>query len=80
MFAHFGTECVRCGSKEELHLDHVNQDGKEHRALLASRGIYQSGEHFYRHLLAVNFDTDGYELQVLCGPCNRRKSGMRPSG
>lgn len=83
VFGHFGTACVQCGSGDDLHLDHVNQDGKEHRDLLRSRGIYQSGEHFYRHLIKVNFDTDGYELQVLCGPCNRgRKHSMNttPAG
>ena len=76
VFAHFGDECVECGSKENLTLDHVNNDGGKHRAELRARGLSAAGGgwHFYKYLVDNQFDTDGYELQTLCNSCNISKA------
>lgn len=64
VFAHYGLECVCCGESEIVFLtiDHMNNDGAEHR-----REIGRSGIRFYRWL-TKNGLPDGY--QTLCFNCN----------
>lgn len=73
---HYGRECVCCGETEVrfLTLDHINNDGNEHRKSLGLR----SGYAFYQWM-----EKNGYPntLQVLCWNCNMGKyfnGGMCP--
>lgn len=76
VFEHFGTRCVKCGSADRLELDHVNNDGMEHRKEL---GLPGGGHRFYRYLVLNDFRTDRYELQVLCHECHKAKTILERS-
>lgn len=67
VFDHYGRECACCGATEYLSIDHVNGDGKQHRAELGGR---RSSQPFYTWLVRNGFP-GGY--QVLCVPCNSSK-------
>lgn len=70
---HYGDRCSCCEEAEMdfLTLDHVNDDGAEHR-----RETGKQGSNFYRWLVKNNFPDD-YELRVLCFNCN---NGRRVAG
>lgn len=71
-FDHYGRECVCCGETEEafLTLDHINNDGSEHRKKMgSSRG---SGTRMKQWLVSNNFPEE-YQIQVLCANCNLAK-------
>jgi hypothetical protein len=61
---HYGGCCSRCGLSDldVLNIDHVNDDGRKHRALAGSR--------LYRWIKRNHFPSD---LQVLCANCNLKK-------
>lgn len=67
--AYGGFKCSCCGETGEsfLAIDHINNDGAEHRKKL-SQG---TGSRFYQWLSSNNFP-DGF--QVLCFNCNHSKS------
>lgn len=67
VFKHYGGKCVCCGitTPEFLEVDHVNNDGKEHRKT--------TGRHVYTWIIKNGFPTD---LQLLCANCNRSKSKL----
>jgi hypothetical protein len=65
VFNHYGRECACCGTTERLTIDHVNGDGKQHRAQI---GIGASV--LYRWLVANRLPSG---FQTLCDPCNRSK-------
>lgn len=65
VFSHYGWTCACCGSAERPSIDHVNGDGKEHRAAIASGSI-----NLYRWLVRNNFPSG---FQTLCMPCNSSK-------
>jgi hypothetical protein len=67
----YGGKCMCCGEKalEFLSIDHIYNDGKQHRASL--NGLVGSG--FYRHLKKNGFP-DKDRLQVLCYNCNGAKA------
>ncbi|SRR5258706_9542983 len=67
---YFGGCCVCCGedSLEFLTLDHINNDGAEHRKQFKD----SFGDKLYSNLLRNNF-TSKYELQILCWNCNLAK-------
>jgi hypothetical protein len=72
----YGRKCACCGESEPafLCLDHVNDDGYEHRKELFGRNIV-SGVKFYKDIIRRGFpDT----LQVLCQNCNWGK--RQPNG
>jgi len=71
---HYGHACACCGATENLSIDHVNGDGREHReALFGSQGGASTS--MYRWLARNGFP-DGF--QTLCRPCNTSKgSGER---
>lgn len=48
-------------------LDHVNEDGKEHREKLVREGLRRGG--IYQWLFKNRFPDD-FKLQVLCRNCN----------
>jgi hypothetical protein len=61
----YGDHCVCCGESEGsfLTIDHINNDGAEHRRLT---GIKNGGTVFYRWLIRNDFPKD---FQVLCWNC-----------
>lgn len=63
-------ECAQCGERRlnYLELDHINDDGKDHRAQL---GVINSGSDLYRKLWKLGYPDAG--LQVLCSTCHRKK-------
>lgn len=64
----FGGICTCCGESDVhfLAIDHINNDGKKHRAEQGSASLG-----FYRRLLTEDCP---YELQVLCHNCNMAKA------
>jgi hypothetical protein len=66
VFDHYGRACACCGTTENLSIDHVNGDGKQHREELGP----DTGR-IYRWLIKNGFP-DGF--QVLCIPCNSSKN------
>ena len=62
VFDHYGWSCACCGTTENLAIDHVNGDGREHRTVI--------GNHIYPWLVKNNFP-DGF--QTLCLSCNASK-------
>jgi len=68
VFSHYGTVCACCGTAEQLTIDHVNGDGRQHRQEIGNMNLH-------RWLIANGFP-DGF--QTLCGRCNRSKgNGLR---
>lgn len=71
----YGSKCSCCGESESVFLviDHVNNDGSEHRKELTKNGNRRSGGSLvtYRWLRDHNYP-DGF--QVLCHNCNYAKS------
>lgn len=66
VFDHYGRACTCCGESEPVFLviDHINEDGAEHRKRIqASR--------FYQWLVRQGFPE---EFQTLCHNCNFAKS------
>lgn len=61
---HYGRQCACCGSTERPTIDHVNGDGRAHRAEVGH------AIRMYRWLVANGFP-EGF--QTLCRPCNRSK-------
>jgi len=69
---HYGGEipkCACCGEKEQMFLtiDHINDDGAEHR-----RKIKRGGGASFYYWLKLNNYPEGF--QVLCFNCNHAKS------
>lgn len=64
----YGARCLCCGEEGDVFLtiDHVNNDGAEHRRELGSSG----GPQFYRDIIERGFPP---EFQVLCFNCNMAK-------
>jgi hypothetical protein len=65
---HYGSMCACCGETEPqfLNIDHINNDGAEHRRAIGNR----VGSSFYRWIIKNNFPKD---LQLLCCNCNMAK-------
>lgn len=63
IIAHYGAKCECCGEArvEFLTLDHMNDNGAEHRRQ------YGSGSGFYRWVIRSGFPS---ELRLLCFNCN----------
>lgn len=66
VFNHYGNKCCCCGEmiKQFLTLDHINDDGADHRRRLKS---FKSGNNFIKWVIRNNFPAD---LQLLCWNCN----------
>lgn len=72
VFDHYGLVCRVCGTTENLEIDHIHENGREHRKELGLRG-----HDFYRWIVKNDFPDD---LQVLCNKCNTRKSRLVRQG
>lgn len=72
VFAHFGAKCACCGEQEYqfLTLDHVNNDGADHRRQLSGRGA--GTDSVYRELVKTEF-AEADRFQILCYNCNCAK-------
>jgi len=59
---HYGKICSCCGcaTQQFVEIDHINNDGKQHRK--------ETGRHIYDWIIKNNFPDD---LQLLCANCNR---------
>lgn len=68
VFNHYGRSCACCGRTKNLTVDHVNGDGKQHRAELSRHNV--SGVVLWRWLVRHGFP-EGF--QTLCRPCNTSK-------
>src|SRR3954464_8614186 len=68
VIAAYGGKCACCGTEifEFLCIDHVDENGAEHRRLIGTR----AGTNFYRWLKKNNFPPG---FQVLCWNCNSAK-------
>ena len=68
VITHFGGKCACCGMDEIrfLTIDHVNNDGREHRKEIGRSSLY-------KWLLRYDFP-ETYELQCLCYNCNFGKN------
>lgn len=66
---HYGGKCSCCGESEFIFLcvDHINNNGNEHRKVLKSK----SGYSFYLWIKRNEYPDD---LQILCWNCNSAKS------
>ena len=69
-------KCLKCGESDidVLCLDHINDDGAEHRKKLGISGRGSAGTSTYEAL-----KREGYPegLQVLCANCNLKKEQER---
>lgn len=74
-----GCRCIDCGStnSRDLELDHVDGDGKYHRAILAygtnRRGTVSCGADFYARLKSMGYPKQPV-LVVRCKRCHRTKT------
>jgi hypothetical protein len=59
----YGGDCVWCGSTDDLQFDHINNDGKAHRAV-------ESGQVWERRISRSGRPDDQWEIQLLCQPCH----------
>jgi len=64
--------CACCGRADNLSIDHVNGDGREHREEIFGR--QGGGVEFYYWLVTTGFP-DGF--QTLCRSCNQSKGRGR---
>lgn len=76
VFTYYGGKCNCCGEKEYmfLTLDHVNNDGAEHRRSLSNRR--NDNMPVYKYLISTEF-AEADRFQVLCWNCN---CGKRSNG
>ncbi len=80
----YGGKCACCQESEKLFLtiDHINEDGAEHREKLAGdrkKGRSYGSNAFYRWLVKNDFPKDNFQL--LCMNCNfgkHRNKGVCP--
>jgi len=65
VLAHYGARCACCGETERvfLTLDHVNNDGADHRRSMGVGRV--GGDKTWRWLVATNF-AESERLQILC--------------
>lgn len=71
VFEHYGNRCAYCGDTDftRLQIDHMNNDGEQHRLDLAGSGC---GTTMYRWLRRHNYPPG---FQLLCCWCNVQKRG-----
>ena len=77
----YGNHCACCDETEPLFLtiDHINQDGAEHRRSIGGQRWAAGGTNTYRWLKQNGFPRDNFQL--LCSNCNTgraRNGGICP--
>jgi hypothetical protein len=70
VFGYYGETCACCGTTDQLCIDHINGDGKQHRQQLFGRPAGATVS-FYLWLIREGFPQG---FQTLCKPCNSSKS------
>jgi len=70
VFDHYGWSCACCGSTEQITIDHVEGDGRQHREQLFGANYNGNAGRMYRWLIDNGFP-EGF--QALCRRCNRSK-------
>lgn len=75
-FSNSTMSCALCGNDDifVLTLDHVNDDGAEHRK--EALGVRRGGIAAYRDFRLGKVET-GYDVQVLCMNCNFKKELLK---
>ena len=78
VFRHYGEECACCGSSENLTIDHVRGNGKQHMARIFAHRFVWNGAGFLDWLVKHDFPVEcgrggEFELQTLCYRCNSSK-------
>jgi len=69
VFGYYGESCACCGTTEDLCIDHVNGDGRQHRSEVS--GTTNPGSYrMYLWLIRNDFPAG---FQTLCRPCNASK-------
>lgn len=73
VFQHYENQCTGCRIKDTrlLQIDHINNDGAEHRRQLSPKTRGSSGAYFYLWIIKNNFPTN---LQLLCANCHFLKT------
>ncbi len=66
VFDHYGRSCTCCGTTDNLTIDHINGDGKEHRKEIGRGAIV-----FHRWLIENDFPPG---FQTMCSRCNTSKA------
>lgn len=68
---YYGGKCIACGDERltVLTLDHIDNNGRQHRKELDGSSGYRTGQRLYRWLKKQEFKTP-YRLQVLCANCH----------
>lgn len=76
VFNHYGNKCIQCTENRLpcLELDHINNDGADHRESLGLHRHNGGGTKFYRKLINTGFPED---LQILCANCHALKHAER---
>ena len=74
VLSYYGSKCVECGESRLgcLELDHVNNDGAQHRRDINNDARYTTGTKLYQWLVDNDFKCN-YELQILCANCHALK-------
>lgn len=69
VYDHYGNQCNCCGENNPLFLtlDHINNDGAEHKRQLKTRDTYR----IFRWVVKNNYPDN---LQLLCSNCNTGKA------
>lgn len=72
MLGHYGRSCVMCGESDvqTLSIDHINNDGAEHRRSITKGKTKPPSTRLYKWLIDNGFP-EGF--QILCRNCNWRK-------
>lgn len=70
VLSHYGTSCACCGTAENLSIDHIDGNGKQHRQELFGHSQGRASSGFYHWLVKQGFPP-GY--QTLCLRCNVSK-------
>ena len=78
VFRHYGEECACCGSSENLTIDHVRGNGRQHMARIFAHRFVWNGSGFLDWLVKHDFPVEcerggEFELQSLCYRCNTSK-------
>lgn len=80
IFDHYGNKCNCCGEDifEFLTIDHINNDGADHRRKLTGDKIRNGSSFVYKWIVQNNFPSS---VQLLCWNCNcgkRMNNGICP--